>query len=176
MKNQCRLIRLLVWLCFFIQLGFFVMAWSSALPDFGVFVMRITPNGMNFDQVHQLAFDQRLLGVALGLPPVLVMSYGLWHLDKMLINFQANAMFALATIRHLRSFAGATILSVFLGILELPMRGLFLGLLQDGKLGRLTLGVQSEELLLLLISGLFYLITRMMHESRRLAEENEAFV
>ena len=34
----------------------------------------------------------------------------------------------------------------------------------------------SEQMMLMLLCGLFYLITRLMQEGRRLAEENESFI
>jgi hypothetical protein len=175
-KTQCRLIRTLLWLCFVIQFAFFILAWSSALPGIGSFWMRITPNGLDFEQVSQMALNQRFLGVALGLPSLLVLSFGLWRLDRMLFNFQNNAMFALSTIAHLRAFAGATALAITLDIVVLPIRSILFNLMLEGKIGHMAMGISSEQLLLILVCGLFYLITNMMHESRRLAEENEGFV
>ena len=138
--------------------------------------MRISPNGLSFEQVSQMAASQRLLGIALGLPSLLALSFGLWHLDRMLINFKKNAMFAVSTIAHLRAFAGATVLAIAMDILVLPIRSILFNLMREGKVGHISMGVSSEQLLLLLVCGLFYLITNMMHESRRLAEENEGFI
>ena len=175
-KTQCRLIRALLWLCFAIQVAFFILAWSSALPGVGSFWMRITPNGLSFAELSQMALNQRVLGIALGLPSLLALSFGLWRLDRMLINFQKNAMFAVNTIGHLRAFAGATALAIIVDIVVLPIRSILFNLMLEGKIGRMAMGISSEQLLLLLVCGLFYLITNMMHESRRLAEENEGFV
>ena len=138
--------------------------------------MRISPNGLNFEQVSQMALSQRVLGIALGLPSLLLLSFGLWRLDRMLINFQRNAMFAVSTIAHLRAFAGATMLAIVLDILVLPIRSILFNLMREGRIGSIAMGMSSEQLLLLLVCGLFYLITNMMHESRRLAEENEGFI
>jgi len=175
-NTQCRLIRSLLWFCFAIQLFFFVLAWSSALPGIGSFAMRISPNGLSFEQVSQMALSQRWLGVALGLPSLLVLSFGLWRLDRMLINFQKNMMFAVDTIAHFRAFAGATMLAIVLDILVLPIRSILFNLMLERKFGRMEMGITTEQLLLLLVCGLFYLITNMMHESRRLAQENEEFI
>ena len=138
--------------------------------------MRISPNGLSFEEVRQMVLSQRLLGVVLGLPSLLVLSFGLWRLDRMLINFQKKIMFAVDTIAHLRAFAGATMLAIVLDILVLPIRSILFNLMLEGKIGRMSMGLSSEQLLLLLVCGLFYLITNMMHESRRLAEENEEFI
>ena len=138
--------------------------------------MRFSPNGLNFEQVSQMTLNQRMLGVALGLPTLLALGFGLWRLDRMLINFQNNQMFSVHTIAHFRAFAGATLAAIVLDILTLPIRSILFNLTLEGKIGRLTMGVSSEQLLLLLVCGLFFLITNMMHESRRLAEENEEFI
>lgn len=175
-KTQCRLIRALLWLCFSIQLAFFILAWSSALPGLGWFGMRITPHGLNFEELSQMAPSQRLLGTALGLPSLFVLSFGLWRLDRMLTNFQKNALFAVSSIAHLRAFSGALVLAIGLDILVVPLRGALFNLMLQKKIGSISIGISSEQLLLLLVCALFYLITKMMHESRRLAEENEGFV
>lgn len=138
--------------------------------------MSISPNGLSFEEVRLISMPQRLLGAALGLPSLLLLSYGLWRLDRMLINFQTDAMFALSTIAHLRAFAAAMVASIGLDIAVLPIRGVLFGLLSTGQAGRVAMGISSEQLLLILVCGLFFLITNLMHESRRLAQENEGFI
>lgn len=138
--------------------------------------MSINPNGLSFEDLKLISAPQRLLGATLGLPSLLLLGYGLWRLDRMLINFQTDAMFALSTIAHLRAFAAATLLSIALDIAVVPIRGALFGLLSTGKVGRIAMGISSEQLLLILVCGLFFLITNLMHESRRLAEENEGFI
>jgi hypothetical protein len=68
------------------------------------------------------------------------------------------------------------LLSTLLSIIEPPLRTLVwrFGFGASGR--RTAVGVSSEELLLVLVCALFFLITNLMHEGRRLAEENEGFI
>jgi hypothetical protein len=176
MKIQCRLIRTVLWTCLLVQLAFFILAWGSIHPSIGPIGVRLAAKGLEFDALLALSPDRRLIGVALGLPALLAMSYGLWRLDRMLLNVERGAMFAAATIAHLRAFAGATLMATLLSMLETPLRPILFRLLLGGSERGASMGVNSEELMLMLLCGLFYLITRMMHEGRRLTEENEGFV
>ena len=176
MKIHCRLIRAALWSCLLIQLVFFILAWGSLQPHIGPVWVRLAAKGLEFNALLALPLERRLLGAALGLPALLAMGYGLWRLDRMLLNVERGAMFAAATIAHLRAFAGAILLATLLSMVETPLRAILFRLL-PGAPGRGTpMGINSEELMLLLLCGLFYLITRMLHEGRRLLEENEGFV
>lgn len=174
MSLQCKLLRALLVLCALGQLSFFVLAWSSVLPP-GLF-MQFSATGIGIDEVRALGAAQRLTGAALALPSLLTLVYGLWRLERMLARFDRGAMFGIATIAHLRAFAGAVLASTALAIVEPALRALaFRHLFGDLK-AKVSMGVSSEVLLLVLVCSLFYLITNMLHEGRRLAEENEGFV
>jgi hypothetical protein len=174
MKTECRLIRLLLGTCVFLQVAFFVLAWSDLLPH-GLF-MQMSPREMDLAQLRALSPAQRLAGAALGLPALLMLCYGMWRLALALAGVERGALFRLDTIGHLRAFAGATLGSTLMGIAETPLRSLALhyGFALPGI--RLSIGVTTDQLLLILVCALFYLVIRMLHEGRRLAEENEAFV
>ena len=79
------------------------------------------------------------------------------------------------SIGHLRMFAGATLLATGLSILELPVRSAAVCAMQSGQC-EVTMKFNSEQLMMMLVCALFYLITRLMQEGRRLAEENESFI
>ncbi|MDP3673233.1 MAG: DUF2975 domain-containing protein [Telluria sp.] len=161
-------------LCVFLQISFFVLSWSSLLPP-GLFMQMSVP-GLSVAAMRALVLQERLAGAALALPALMTLYYGLWRLERMLANFERHAMFDLATIGHLRAFAGATLLSTLLSIVEPPLRAMVFRVGFGAHDARLSIGVSSEGLLLILVCGLFYLIAHMMHEGRRLAEENAGFV
>jgi len=169
------LIRALLWLCVAAQAAFFVLAWTTYAPTVGSMTIDMTAIGMPFGARLALTPSARLLGAALALPTTLVLVYGLWRLDRLLLNFHRRELFTAQSIGHLRAFAGATLLSTALSIAEPPMRTLALRLTGDGG-WHFSVGVNSEQLMLILVCGTFYLITRLMHEGRRLREENEGFV
>lgn len=169
------LIRALLWLCVAVQAAFFVLAWTTYVPSIGSMTIDMTAIGMPFGARLALSPAARLLGAALALPTTLVLVYGLWRLDRLLLNFHRSDLFSAQSIGHLRAFAGATLLSTMLSIAEAPVRTLALRLAGEG--GRhFAVGVNSEQLMLILVCGMFYLITRLMQEGRRLREENEGFV
>lgn len=170
------LIRVLVWVFAAVQVLGYLLAWSSyAIPDLG-FRMQWVPKGILVDEALALGLSQRLLGAGLGGLSLALLLAGLWCLDRLLRNLPGQSIFSLHNIANLRRFAGAAGLSTAMGIAELPLRAL---------LGRYLLGnvdlsikvqVSSEQLFVLLICGVFYVLADLMHEARRLAEENEAFV
>jgi len=59
---------------------------------------------------------------------------------------------------------------------EKPVRDLAFNLLGNGQGYPISIDVGSSELLLILVCSLFYLIAGVMHEGRRLSEENEGFI
>jgi hypothetical protein len=174
MNFRCNLIRVLLAVCVIVQLAFFVLSWSSWLGPDGV--VQISAKGMSVGAMRALDLPQRLAGMALGLPPLLALCYGMTRLSRLLVNVQRGASFDRATISHLRAFAGATLLSTLLSIVEPPLRAVVWRFGFGASGARYSVGFSSAELLLVLVCALFYLITNLMHEGRRLAEENEGFV
>jgi hypothetical protein len=169
------LIRLLLWLCVAVQAMFFVLAWTTFAPAIGSMQIEMTAEGIGAATKLALTPGQRAVGAALAAVPLLVMVVGLWRLDRLLLNFSRQDLFTAQSIGHLRAFAGATLASTLLTVAELPVRTLVFWLMAGGA-RHVSVGVRSEQVMLLLVCGLFYLVTRLMQEGRRLAEENEAFV
>jgi hypothetical protein len=174
MNLHCNLIRALLAVCVVLQVGFFVLAWSGWLPPDAV--MQVSAKGISEQAMRALDTPQRVAAMALGLPALLALCYGMARLARLLVNVRRGAMFDRATIGHLRAFAGATLLSTLLSIVEPPLRTVVLRFGFGARGGNYAVGVSSEELLLVLVCALFYLITNLMHEGRRLAEENEGFI
>ena len=174
MKIYCNLIGVLLAACVIVQLGFFVTAWSGVQAP-GAFV-QISVKGLDVAQMRALTPVQRAAGAALALPALLALCYGMVRLARLLANVARGAVFTSATIGHLRAFAGATLLSTLLAVAEPPLRTVMLHLAFAMPASRFTVGFSSEELMLVLVCALFFLVTNLMHEGRRLAEENEGFV
>lgn len=174
MNTYIRAVRALLWSCLCLQLAFYLLAWSSALPA-GFFV-QMSAKGIEAEAMRMLPPGPRLAGALIELPALLALGYGLWQLERLLLGCRDGAMFALATIGHLRAFAGATLVATLLSIVAVPLRTLAYRAGFGMSDARFALGVSSEELMLMLVCALFYLVTHMMHEGRRLSEENEGFV
>lgn len=174
MKTELCILRVLLTLCALLQLTFFVLGWSGVLASDSF--MQISPAGLGDAAARALDAPQRTIGAVVGLPVLLTLLYGLWRLQCALRNIERNALFGLDTIAHVRAFAGAALVSTLLAILEAPLRTLALRLVPGLAGPKLSIGVTSDQLLLIVVCALFYLIIRLMHAARRLAEENEGFI
>ena len=174
MKANCNLVLALLGVCAAVQIVFFVVAWSGALPA-GAF-MQISAKGMSVEQMRALSAGQRAAGIAVALPAVVALCYGLLRLARLLLNVRRGATFDRPTIGHLRAFAGATLLSTVFSIIEPALRTIVLRTGFGVPAKGVSIGIGSEELTLLLVCALFFVVTNLMHEGRRLAEENEGFV
>jgi hypothetical protein len=173
MKLRCRVLGVLLGLCLAVQWTFFVLAWSSLLAPDGFMQLGVT--GLDARALRALSVTERALGALAALAPLLALSYGLWRLQRLLANIRRRALFDLSSIAHLRAFAAAILASVLLTSAEPPLRNVMWRLAGGTERG-LALGFSSEALLLALVCAVFYLVTGMMHEARRLADENEGFV
>jgi hypothetical protein len=159
-----------------VQAAYFVMAW---LVPHGVVLggvhMVMTPKWLAPDAVVALTPGPLAIGMLTNLPVLLLTAYAAWRLNALLAALQKGEIFAAATIGHLRAFAGAALGAMAWSVLDTLLRGLawrtFFGIQ-----GYVNIGVSSEELLAMLVCLLFFLIAGLMHEGRRLAEENEGFV
>ena len=174
MNIESRVIYVLLLACALLQLLFFVLGWSGVLGA-GSFI-QISPSGMSEAAAQAMTTPQRMAGALTGLPALAAILYGLWRLRCALRNIEHKAMFSLATIGHVRTFAGAALLSTGLAIVEQPLRALVFRFALGFDQQRVAIGVTNDQLLLIVVCALFYLIIRLMHEGRRLAEENEGFV
>lgn len=173
----CHVIRWLLFVFLTIQIAFFILSWAMAGPvSLGPLQLHINPDGMTDNAVERLGNVQRMVGILVGAPGLLALTHGIRHLSATLIAFQAGQIFAMKTIGHLRTAAGATIAAVVLFNLETPLRNLLFGWMGDGQSYAIAMDITSHELLLLLVCSMFYLVVGVMHEGRRLSEENEGFV
>ncbi len=173
MKISPGFVRALVLGAIGMQLIGFMLAWTAWLPE--TFFMALWPAGLDAAIARTLAPSLKLTGAVIGLPSLLTLCYGLWHLARLAANLARNAPFELANIAHLRGFAGAVLLSTIFSIIEVPLRA-FAWLMAFDVRGPLAVGVSGDQLLVIVMCGLLYLVVRLMHEGRRLAQENEGFV
>ncbi|WP_195763569.1 DUF2975 domain-containing protein [Duganella guangzhouensis] len=176
-RYLCMVLQVVLQIFLVVQVSFFILAWSAPVPlqPLG-WHMQVLPDGMTVADMQQLPSLQRLLGVVIGLLPLGFLVFGVIRLRQTLNELQRGAIFAARTIGYLRTFAGAVFASVSLASLERPLRAIALNLTSDHPSFEVRLDVTSNEVLLLLVCGLFYLIAAIMHEGRRLGEENEGFI
>ena len=177
LAGLARLVRLLCVLLALLQLGYFLLAWVFVESSrVGPVAVSFWPRGLPVGAVAGLTPALRWSGLACALPTVLLLGYALWRLDLMLRACARGQMFARRTVGHLKAFAAGLLATLVLTITEPALRALVwkFGFGDSGR--SVNVGVSSEELILMLICALFFLLASMMHEARRIAEDNEGFV
>jgi hypothetical protein len=173
----CRVIRWLMLAFLVIQVVFFLLPWIVSTPfSVGPVRMHINLDGMTRGAVATLSASQKFAGMLVGLPGLVALTYGIVRLSMTLTRLQQGRIFTADTITYLRTSAGATLLSIVLFILEKPLRGIAFNALGNGNRYPIAIDVTSNELLLILVCSLFYLIVGVLQEGRRLSEENEGFI
>ena len=177
MHRHIRVVRMLSGLLGLLQLVYFTLSWlAPETLQLGPVSMHFTPGGMAAGAVAGLAPGLRWTGAACALPALLLLGYALLRLDRMLQACAAGRMFALGTVGHMKAFAAGLLGALVLGAVEPALRAGVWRLGFGGPPRQVNVGVSSEELMLVLICSLFFVVASMMHEARRLAEDNEGFV
>ena len=177
MIAYARPVRALCLLLGLLQLGYFLLSWVVVeATQLGPVAVTFTPRGLAPGAVAGLAPPLRWLGLVCALPALLTLGYALWRLDRMLHACARGQMFARGTVRHMKAFAAGVLATLVLTIVEPALRALVWkhGFGDSGR--AVNVGVSSEELMLVLVCALFFLLASMMHAARRIAEDNEGFV
>lgn len=107
---------------------------------------------------------------------LLVLLYGLLRLTRMLRRFEAGDFFGIDSVRHLRAFALTLLLSTLLDVLLAPLLLLGLRLAGSGDVHGIVLAFDAGDAWMLLVGTLFFLITWILAEARRAAEDSAQIV
>ena len=177
MRSHIRIVRLLSAVLGLLQLAYFLLAWIAPEPlQFGPVTMRFYPRGIGGGTVAGLAPGLRWTGILCALPALLLLGYALLRLDRMLRACADGQMFALRTVGHMKAFAASLLGALVLTVIEPALRVVVWRHGFGGPVRPVNVGVSSEELTLVLICALFFVVASMMHEARRIAEDNEGFI
>jgi hypothetical protein len=177
MPGHIRIVRLLSAVLGLLQLAYFLLTWVA--PDtthIGSVAISFYPRGMGSSAVAALTPGLRRAGILCALPALLLLGYALLRLDRMLRACARGQLFALRTVGHMKAFAACLLGTLVLTVIEPALRAVVWRLCFGGPPRPVNMGVSSEELTLVLICTLFFVIASMMHEARRIAEDNEGFV
>lgn len=176
-RHYARIIRIFAAVLGLLQLAYFLLAWCvPETMQLGPVSVSLYPRGMQPGALAGLTPAMHWTGVLIALPALLMLGYALLRLDRMLKACADGAMFALATVGHMKAFIGAILASLALTIVEPVVRSAVWRFGFGSAAQGFNVGVSSEELTLLLICALFFLVASLMHEARRIAEDNEGFV
>ena len=107
----------------------------------------------------------------------LALLWGFWRLRRMMGLFMAGDFFSIGATRCLRDFARALVLAVLVDVLVAPLLLLLAVWLTGAPDGtQLTLGLDATDLAALLVATLLWMVTAIMAEARRLAEDNAQII
>ena len=137
-------------------------------------VLRIA--GLPATAMATLSIGDRMLFAAISLPYLAALVWAFFRLGKMLSGFERAEFFERTTVGHLRAFAGYLLLAKALSLLAMHARVALMGHLLGRDKSHTALNLSSDDMAVLLMCALFFLVARMMEEGRRLAEENREFV
>jgi hypothetical protein len=177
-RRLCWLIRAVALLLLVTVLVLYLATWL--LPDLELWTQpwarlaRVA--GLQPGSLAALApMDRFIMGVVT-VPYLASLAWAFHHLDRMLRGFARAEYFERATVGHLRAFAGYLLLAKALLLVAIHVRVAMLVSLSSDTRAHFAINVSSDEIALLLMCALLFLIARMMEEGRRLAEENRGFL
>ncbi len=123
-----------------------------------------------------LPAGQRIALGAVTLPYLACLVWAFCHLELLLRGFGRGEFFEKATVRHLRAFAGLLLLAKALSLIAGHVRVAMFTAWTAPSHMRIAINMSSDELALLLLCAVIFLIAHMMEEGHRLAEENRSFL
>jgi hypothetical protein len=126
--------------------------------------------------LQELPLADRLLLAAVGLPYLLALGYALYRLDQLLRGFMRGEFFDIASVGHLRAFSGYLLLAKALALLTMHVRAYLMHYMPGYDKQKFAIHLSNDDVAVLLMCALFFVIARMMEEGRRLAEENREFI
>lgn len=123
-----------------------------------------------------IAWWQSGLAMLVGMLPVGAMAYGLFHARLCFLGFVRGETFSLGTVRHLRGFATGMFAAAVAGLVSSALISLILTLGAPHGKRALSLGIGSNDLLMLLFAGIVWQIARVMTQAVELADEHAQIV
>ncbi len=176
-RRLCRLIRIGGAVFVTGVVAIYVITWCWPATAGGPhFLFKLHLGGLAANALADLSMTERLLIGSISLPYLAALIWAFYRLDRMLRRFERGEFFDQETVGHLRAFSGYLLLAKLLSLLAMHARvGALVQLIGHDRV-RAVVNLSSDDMAVLLMCALFFLIARMMEEGRRLAEENRGFI
>ena len=177
-RRLCRLIRIGGVLFVTGVVAIYLVTWCWPMSDAtGPHIMlKLHLAGLPATALADLSVGDRLLIGSISLPYLAALIWAFYQLDRMLCGFERGAFFEQETVGHLRAFSGYLLLAKLLSLLAMHARVATLIHVLGHENIRAIVNLSSDDMAVLLMCALFFLIARMMEEGQRLAEENRGFI
>jgi hypothetical protein len=175
----CRLIRIggVVFVAGVIGIYLFVAFWPELHGHSHSFMLRMHLAGVSTQTLGQMGGGERVLVSGLSVPYLMALVWAFFQLDRVIAAFERGEFFEQKTVAHLRRFAGFLFLAKVLSLMALHARvAVVKHWIATDKPHFVAINLSIDDLSVLLMCALFFLIARLMEEGRRLAEENRGFV
>lgn len=132
--------------------------------------------GLPATAMAEMPVITRLLIASISLPYLLTLLWAFYRLNLMLRGFERAEFFEAATVGHLRAFAGFLLLAKVFSLAAMHARVGVMAHIQGHQHSLIKVNLSSDDMAVLLMCALFFLVARMMEQARRLAEENREFI
>jgi len=177
-RRLCRLIRLGGFMFMFGVVALYVVTWCWPVSVSGGdhLMLKVHLAGLAAGALADLSVSDRLLVASISLPYLAALAWAFYRLDCLLRGFERGEFFESPTVGHLRAFSGYLLLAKVLSLLAMHARVGVLTQLVGRQNLQSHINLSSDDMAVLLMCALFFLIARMMEEGRRLAEENRGFI
>jgi hypothetical protein len=177
-RRLCQMIRLggAVFVLGVLAIYFVTWLWPGVNQLHHPVMPKFQLSGLDIQTLSSLLIGERLLLSAISVPYLVVLAWAFYRLDQMLRGFMLGEFFERETVGHLRAFAGLLLLAKLLSLAALHVRVAVFAHVLGRHDGRAVVNLSSDDMAVLLMCALFFLIARMMEEGRRIAEENKGFV
>jgi hypothetical protein len=169
-----------------------VMAWFStagiAVVPLGTAFMFLVPQwaraiGLDMDR-HGLSYltaavplSDRVLALGCAMVPAAIATFGLIALTRLLRLFNRGDVFGPDALRALGQITAALFWNVLAAfIMEAPISYLLTRDHPPGQHGELQLTIGSDDVQILFLAGVAWVVSRVMAEATRVADENAGFV
>lgn len=177
-RTWCKVIRLggAAFVLSVVAIYLTIAFWPELHPASHSLMVKMHLAGVSTDTLGQLGAGQRVLVSGLSIPYLLALGWAFFQLDRVIAAFERGEFFEQKTVGHLRRFAGFLFLAKVLSLMALHARVAVVKQFVAAKPHFFALNLSIDDLSVLLMCALFFLIARLMEEGRRLDEENRGFV
>lgn len=119
---------------------------------------------------------QRCVGALITEIPLALLMLGLWEARKCFKLFAVGQIFTAEAVLCLSRFAGWATAAVVAGIVAGTAISVLLTLNNPPGMRSLSVGIGSDQILMLLFSGMVWLMAAVIGQGQTLAEENATFI
>jgi Protein of unknown function (DUF2975) len=119
---------------------------------------------------------QRVIGMAASLAPTAMLCLAFWHLRALFGQYAQGAVFSVEAVRRLSGFGWAIALFAPAELLTHPVLSVAVTMFNPPGHREIMIGVETEDLVALLLGGAVIVIAWVMGEARRLELDHSEIV